>query len=843
MAISNSTNPYQRVYQVLIIDDSEADFELYQSFLAQDKIYAYRLHYAQTARKGLQLFLANPPDLILVDFSLPDKNGLELVEAIHRIDELPYIPIIMMTGLGNEAIALQAMKKNIQDYLVKGNLDFYNFIHAIYRVVTGLESKISLDDNIFDILIVDDSEADLEHYRRFLKKDPDVQFNVTEASTVKKALEVLDNKKIDVILTDYSLPDKSGLDLIKAFKSLNPTNDSCIIMMTGQGNEQLVVDAIKSGASDYLVKQFLTPESLRKSVKDNILKTRLFTHISKSQFQRNLLSRMSLRIRHSLNLDEVIQTAVVEIKNYLQCDRVLIYHIDADGDGKILGEAVEPPFEKTLGLNITDTFFKDKSNHDDYILNCRKQVINDITDGNVDPCHRQLLEGFQVKSIASIPIIIEHSTNPLWGLLIVHFCKDIHFWEQNEIAFLNELTLPISMGIQQGLLVEELIKERDRANASTRAKSAFLANMSHEIRTPMNGILGMAEILSLDNLNEQHQDYVDIIRSSGNSLLNLINDILDLSKLESGKVELESIEFSLQNVIRDLLSLFQVAAQEKNLKIFVDIDKSIPTRYLGDSGRLKQVLINLIGNAIKFTFAGNVKIIIKEFVTDDEDESKIQLYFGIEDTGIGIALEAQNLLFQPFSQVESSTTRRFGGTGLGLAICKQIVELMDGSIGVESHPNQGSTFWFTAKFQYLDRLPQAAIQKPSPKEPIKQVVLKTEKILLAEDNAINQKVVVTQFQRMGYECDIAENGEVVLAKLKQKSYDIIFMDCQMPVLDGYDTTRIIRQNEQMQDLIIIGLTAFAMKDDREKCLDAGMNDYLAKPYTIPILQEMINKWI
>ena len=373
--------------------------------------------------------------------------------------------------------------------------------------------------------------------------------------------------------------------------------------------------------------------------------------------------------------------------------------------------------------------------------------------------------------------------------------------------------------------------------------------MSHEIRTPMNGILGMAEILSLDNLNEQHQDYVDIIRSSGNSLLNLINDILDLSKLESGKVELESIEFSLQNVIRDLLSLFEVAAQEKKLKIFVDIAKGIPNKYLGDSGRLKQILINLIGNAIKFTFTGSVKIIIQEFVAnsavgqENEEECTIQLYFGIEDTGIGIALEAQNLLFQPFSQVESSTTRRFGGTGLGLAICKQIVELMDGSIGIKSHPNQGSTFWFTAKFQYLDCFPQAAIQKPSPKDPIKSVVLKTEKILLAEDNAINQKVVVTQFQRMGYKCDIAENGEVVLEKLKQKTYDIIFMDCQMPVLDGYDTTRVIRQNEQMKDLIIIGLTAFAMKDDREKCLDAGMNDYLAKPYTIPILQEMINKWI
>ena len=162
MSINNSANHYQRVYQVLIIDDSESDFELYQSFFAKDKIYAYSLDYAETARQGLQLFLANPPDLILVDFSLPDMNGLELIEAIHQIDDLPHIPIIMMTGLGNEAIAVQAMKKNIQDYLIKGSLDFYNFIHAIYRVVTGLESKISLDDHIFDVLIVDDSEADLE---------------------------------------------------------------------------------------------------------------------------------------------------------------------------------------------------------------------------------------------------------------------------------------------------------------------------------------------------------------------------------------------------------------------------------------------------------------------------------------------------------------------------------------------------------------------------------------------------------------------------------------------------------------------------------------------------------
>lgn len=844
MITNKSGSSVLQLYRVLIIDDSESDFELYESFLAKDEVYQYSIHYAETAREGLQLFLEYDFDFILIDFSLPDMNGFKLIETIKRTEKSLQIPIVMMTGQGSEAIALQAMKQNIQDYLIKGDLNFSRFIDGIHRVITCIqnENKV-ISDRINNVLVVATSKVDLELYKNILENDENTTFNIHEVTTVKEALNFLINKKVDVILTDYELADQTGIDLAKAFKKLSMSEDTCIILITEKGNEQLVVDAIKAGISDYLIKTSITTENLQQVIKNTILKNRLLAQVNKSQFQRNLLSRISLKIRHSIDLGNIIQTSVLEIKQYLQCNRVVIYHLDQEGNGEILGEAVDNSFPQLLGLKVADTFFKDKTNRDDYIFNTRKCVINDITESALDPCHRSLLEKFQIKSVIAIPIIIENASTPLWGLLIAHFCKDIHFWEVDEINFLTEITFQISIGIQQGLLVEELRNERDRANAATRAKSAFLANMSHEIRTPMNAILGMTEILSISNLGDEEMEYINIIQNSGQSLLNLINDILDLSKLESGKVKFESIEFSLKDIIEDLERLFHAVIKEKPLTIYFDIADDLPMRYLGDPYRLKQILTNLIGNAVKFTVQGNIVVsVCKSHAQIDITNNKIELYFSVKDTGIGIPLESQNKLFSIFSQVDDSTTRKYGGTGLGLAICKQLIDLMGGKIGVRSITNHGSDFWFMVKMGFIDnnlkidKLPDKIITNS-------ELTPQKTSILVVEDNEINQKVIKSQLRKIGYDCDIVDNGQQVLELLSYKSYDVILMDCQMPVLDGYDTTHAIRQNEKTRDIIVIGVTAFAMKEDREKCINSGMNDYLKKPLSINALQEVLERWI
>jgi signal transduction histidine kinase/CheY-like chemotaxis protein len=865
MTIFSSNNYHQKVYRVLIVEDCRADFELYQKFLAKDDLYQYTIDHAGTGKEGLELLVTHTYNLVLIDFSLSDMDGLQMIEAIRKIQYLTKVPIVMLTGHGNEQIALEAMKKHIQDYWIKDDLNWENFMDRIHEAIESVPGDyVDLEAKKIEILIVDDSEADLEVYKRFLEKDSDCHFQVYQATTGEEAFDFLANQTVDVILIDYSLPDINGVDLIKHLPKLNlaypltPSTEGdypAIVMMTGQGNEQVVVDAMKSGASDYLMKQSITPESLRKSLKNVLEKSRLAWHIRKIELQKELIAKISLSIRNSLDLNDILQTSVTEVKKYLQCDRALIYQLDPEKAGQVVAESVDDPFTKTLGLRITDTFFESKKNRDDYIVNCRRQLVNNIAESNLDPCHIQLLEKFQVKSVMALPIVIENLPNPLWGLLIVHFCHEPHFWTRDEVLLLDEISFQVAIGIQQGLLVAELKKERDRANQATEVKSVFLANMSHEIRTPMNGILGMAEILSLSDLSQQQQDYVNIIQASGNSLLSLINDILDLSKLEAEKIQLKDEEFILADIVGEVVKLFSVKRKEKDVQINLAIAPNLPKQYLGDPDRLKQILMNLIGNAVKFTERGSVTITIENYQAAAElPANEIELYFAIQDTGIGILLEDQNKLFQPFSQVNDSSTRKFEGTGLGLSICKKLVGLMGGKIGVTSEINQGSTFWFTAKLkcialEVLSPLGQKDLTQSTQDNQNQQISELRETlatILVVEDNRINQKLIKNQLKQLGYNCDIAENGAVALEKLQENSYPLILMDCQMPVLNGYDTTREIRQNETTQatqDMIIIGLTAFSMKDDRQKCLDAGMNDYLSKPCKLSQLQAMLEQWI
>ncbi|TAE59777.1 MAG: response regulator [Nostocales cyanobacterium] len=839
----------QSTYKVLIVEDSLADFELYQRFLQKDELYRYTILYAETAEEGLEIFVNDNPDIVLVDFSLPDMDGIELIAAMQKVEKSKEIPIMMMTGQGNEAIALAAMKKNIQDYLIKGELNYHNFINAIYHIITIVNSQNTAPESKnINLLLVDNSDVDLEIYTKFIHQDKDFIFNIQTATTAKDALFLLKNHKFDILITDYLLPDMNGIDMIDIYNKSSNSESTCIILMTGNGNEQLVVQAMKKGVSDYIVKQNMTGEKLCNLVKDNFYKHRLSTQVKKIQYQKTLLAKISDNIRSSLDLQKVIESSVIEVKRYFNADRVVIYKLDESGNGKVLGEAVNHPFTKLINLDITDTFFQNYQNIQEYVNNCRKQVVSDVKKVKISPCHRQLLEQFQVKSVAAIPLIISNLSNTMWGLLIVHFCQIPHIWEQHEISFLTEIAGQISIAIQQSLLFEELKIERDRANAATQAKSMFLANMSHEIRTPMNGILGMAEILALSNLSPEQRDYIQTIQSSAKNLLNIINDILDLSKLESGNIKLEKSEFFLQNMIAEIIKIFCISLTQKDLQLDIDIAPDIPDKYLGDPHRLRQILVNLLGNAVKFTSQGKIKITIHKYQTQDKMKSKeIELYFSIEDSGIGISKEDQKNLFQPFSQVENTTTRNFAGTGLGLSICKKLVELMAGKIGVNSTLHCGSNFWFTAKLEFVDEVNDtlSVISSISQQEnnDHQSVLIKSEKILVAEDNKVNQKVISNQLKRIGYECDIVDNGQAVIDKLQEKSYHLILMDCQMPILDGYDATYQIRHQEITKNLIIIGLSAFAMKDDKQKCLDAGMNDYLSKPCSIPELEKMIQKWL
>lgn len=632
------------------------------------------------------------------------------------------------------------------------------------------------------ILLIEDDKVDQKAFERFSSRELQ-SYDFDIAGSVAAAKKALSNQEYAVIITDYMLGDGDAFDVLQAKK------DEAVIFVSGEGNEEVVIEAMHNGAHDFLIK-----DSSRNYLKvlpmtlDKIIKQRENSQkLKKAEVQIKKLSMVAEKTTSPVIIFdrdqniEWVNDAFLEETNYT--------HEEVIGMPSGVLQRGNSPFD------------------DEVIIN--KVVLNHDS-------HHYEAENYT------------RYGSKYWTQNALTPICDENGEVTNYVIVQTNLT-------QKKELEESLIEAKEKAIESEKAKQQFLANMSHEIRTPLNSIVGFTELLSSTHMTQRQKKYLEAINWSSGNLLQLINSILDISKIEAGRIELEKTPFAVRDLVHSCVQSFVKQMDEKGINYRIDIDPDIPQLLMGDPVRINQILTNLISNSAKFTPSGRIAVRVTR---KQKISAQYQLGFEVIDTGIGIPDDKQESVFDVFTQANSDTTRYYGGTGLGLPIVKQLVELHGGHIFLTSKEGKGTKVEFVLKFDECQRIPQQKKKEGSTRIDCHK------KILVVEDHEMNQLLIRATLDGQNVEYDIADNGKMAIDKLNEKAYDLILMDLHMPEMDGIKTTQVIRNvfGEPTKNIPIIAMTASAMSSDLDACLSSGMNDFISKPFQSEELFSKINKW-